>query len=71
MPGSSPIFGVIFGFREICDGLGGVVGPPLAGLMFDYTRSYFVPFTVIALCMAGSIFIGLFLQRELDRRKAA
>lgn len=66
-----PAYGVIVGFLEICYGLGGVVGPPLAGLMFDLTGNYYVPFSVISLGMVGSIFLGLFLQRELDRRKAA
>jgi len=64
-----PTYGVIMGFLEICYGVGGVVGPPLAGLMFDLTGSYLVPFTVIAAGMGGSIFIGFFLQREIDRRK--
>ncbi|MEK6712280.1 MAG: MFS transporter [Nitrospinota bacterium] len=66
-----PTYGVIIGFLEICYGLGGVVGPPLAGLMFDLTRSYAVPFSVIAACMVACIFIGFFLQPEPGRRKAA
>ncbi|MBI3127696.1 MAG: MFS transporter [Candidatus Tectomicrobia bacterium] len=64
-----PTYGVIVGFLEICYGLGGVVGPPLAGLMFDLTGSYAIPFTVIAAGMGGSILIGFFLQWEIDRRK--
>ncbi|OGL63832.1 MAG: hypothetical protein A3I72_13065 [Candidatus Tectomicrobia bacterium RIFCSPLOWO2_02_FULL_70_19] len=66
-----PTYGVIIGFLEICYGVGGMVGPPLAGLMFDLAGSYFVPFGVIAACIAGTVFIGLFLQREIGRRKAA
>ncbi|MBI3025377.1 MAG: MFS transporter [Candidatus Tectomicrobia bacterium] len=66
-----PAYGVIVGFLEICYGLGGVVGPPLAGLMFDLTGNYYVPFSVVSLGMVGAIFLGLFLQRELDRRRAA
>lgn len=66
-----PTYGVIMGFLEICYGVGGVLGPPLAGMMFDLTGSYLVPFGVIAGCMGGTIFIGLFLQRELKRREAA
>ncbi len=62
-----PTYGVIIGFMEICYGLGGVVGPPLAGLMFDYTGSYFVPFAVIIAAMIGSIFLALWLQANAGR----
>lgn len=40
-------FGVIMGFLEICFGMGGVIGPPTAGFIFDMVGSYNVPFTII------------------------
>ncbi len=61
-------YGVIIGFMEICYGLGGVVGPPFAGFMFDYTRSYIVPFTTIIFFMFVSIALALWLHGYMVRR---
>lgn len=66
-----PTYGVIVGFTEICYGLGGVVGPPLAGFFFDYTKSYTVPFLLIIVFIAFSIIASLTLQKSLDRAKTA
>ena len=48
-------FGVIMGFLEICFGVGGVIGPPAAGFIFDQTGSYLVPFSAV---IAGLIAIS-------------
>jgi MFS family permease len=66
-----PTFGVIVGFTEICYGLGGVVGPPLAGFFFDYTGSYTTPFSMIMVVIAASIVIAVWLQSILDTKKTA
>ncbi len=60
-----PTYGVIVGFTEICYGLGGVVGPPLAGFFFDYTKSYVVPFSLIIFFIFISIVAALVLQKSL------
>jgi MFS family permease len=64
-----PTYGVIVGFTEICYGLGGVVGPPLAGFFFDYTQSYSVPFSLIIVILFISIIASLTLQKSLDNAK--
>ena len=66
-----PTFGVIVGFMEISYGLGGVVGPPLAGFFFDYANSYTVPFTLIIVILFFSIIASLTLQKSLDGAKTA
>ena len=66
-----PTFGVIVGFTEISYGLGGVIGPPMAGFFFDYTGSYTTPFSLIIVVIAASIAIALWLQSILDAKKTA
>ena len=58
-----PSYGVIIGFVQLPYGLGGVIGPPFAGLMFDYTRSYQVPFSVLILALLCAVFLSLWLHR--------
>ena len=64
-----PTYGVIVGFVEICYGLGGVVGPPLAGLFFDFTGSYVIPFSLIIATLLVSIVVSLWLQRQVTLPK--
>lgn len=66
-----PRYGTILGFMEICYGFGGVVGPLFAGFMFDYTGSYFIPFSAIILSMIASVAISLWLQKAASARLAA
>lgn len=61
-------YGVIIGFMEICYGLGGVVGPPFAGFMFDYAKSYFIPFTTIIVFMFISTGLALWLHEYMRKR---
>ncbi len=58
-----PSYGVIIGFVQLPYGLGGVIGPPVAGLMFDYTRSYQVPFSALILALLCAVFLALWLHR--------
>ncbi|MDA0999168.1 MAG: MFS transporter [bacterium] len=64
-------YGTIIGFMEICYGFGGVIGPLFAGFMFDYTGSYFIPFSAIILFMIAAVFISLWLQKAASARLAA
>ncbi len=64
-------YGVIIGFMEICYGLGGVLGPPFAGLMYDYTKSYLLPFTTIIVFMFVSMGLALWLQEYMKRHDLA
>ncbi len=64
-----PTFAVIVGFVEICYGMGGVVGPPLAGVMFDLTGSYVIPFSLIVATLLMSVFFSLWLHRQAAVRK--
>jgi MFS family permease len=64
-----PTFAVIVGFVEICYGLGGVIGPPMAGLIFDLTGSYVIPFSLIIVVLMLSIFSSLWLHREIAMKK--
>lgn len=56
-----PSFGATIGLLEIFFGLGGFIGPPLAGFIFDYTGSYMIPFVGIAVGLVFCIFICLFV----------
>jgi MFS family permease len=47
-------FGAILGFTNGGGGLGGFIGPFLAGYLFDRTGDYQLAFTVSALAIAGS-----------------
>lgn len=64
-------YGVIIGFMEICYGLGGVLGPPFAGLMYDYTRSYLVPFLAIIAFMFLSMGLALWLHGHMKKQGLA
>ncbi len=64
-----PTFGVIVGFLEICYGLGGVIGPPMAGFIFDLTGSYVIPFSLIIVVLLVSVFISLWLHRQIATQK--
>jgi MFS family permease len=66
-----PTYGVIVGFVEICYGLGGVVGPPLAGIVFDFTGSYIIPFSIIIVILMMSVFVSLWLQKQVTLPKEA
>ena len=49
-------FGAIYGYLSVGNGLGGALGPWIAGAMFDVTGSYRVPFLLSTLfCIFGSI----------------
>jgi MFS family permease len=54
-------FGTVMGMLTICYAGGGMVGPPMAGFVFDFTTSYFIPFSIVLLLMLSGIFISLFL----------
>ena len=56
-----PTFGATIGLLEIFFGLGGVIGPPLTGFIFDYTGSYMIPFVGISLGLLGCVFACLFV----------
>ena len=56
-----PSFGATIGLLEIFFGLGGFIGPPLAGFIFDYTGSYMIPFVGIAFGLGCCIFMSLFV----------
>ncbi|MCY4382839.1 MAG: MFS transporter [Nitrospinae bacterium] len=56
-----PSFGATIGLLEIFFGLGGFIGPPLAGYLFDYTGSYMIPFVGIAIGLVCCIFMSLFV----------
>ncbi|MDA0999265.1 MAG: MFS transporter [bacterium] len=52
------VIGMVMGVFEICFAIGGIVGPPLAGLAFDLTGSYSIPITVLIAAMVLHIFIA-------------
>ncbi len=47
-------FGAILGFANGAGGVGGFIGPWLAGALFDASGSYRLAFTVSALCIVGA-----------------
>lgn len=47
-------FGVIFAMIAIGGGAGGATGSYTAGLLFDITRTYTIPFTVFVICLCTS-----------------
>ncbi len=63
-------FGAIMGLLEICFGLGGFIGPPMAGFMFDYTGSYLLPFSIVVAAQAAALLVCLFLY-DTKRRAPA
>ncbi len=54
-------FAVIMGLLEICFGLGGFIGPPMAGFIFDYMGSYFLPFGIVVVFQAVALAVCLFV----------
>jgi len=54
-------FGVIVGILEICFGLGGFIGPPMAGFMFDYTGSYVLPFCIVVIFQVVALLVCHFV----------
>ncbi len=54
-------FAVIMGLLEIAFGLGGFIGPPMAGFMFDYTGSYVLPFCIIIIFQALALLVCQFV----------
>jgi MFS family permease len=61
-------FGVIFAMVSIGGGIGGATGSYIAGLLFDLTRTYSIPFAVFILCLATSaILIWLAAPRQVRR----
>jgi MFS family permease len=49
-------FGAIYGYMSVGNGVGGALGPWLAGALFDLTGSYRIPFLIATLfCAAGSV----------------
>jgi MFS family permease len=55
-----PNFGMIMGFLEISFGVGGMLGPPMAGAIFDRTGSYLLPFSIILAALLCVVVICLF-----------
>ena len=54
-------FAVIMGLLEIAFGLGGFIGPPMAGFMFDYTGSYVLPFCIVIIFQAVALLVCQFV----------
>jgi MFS family permease len=63
-------FGAVMSLLEISFGLGGAIGPPLAGLLFDRTGSYLIPFSLVLAGLGACFFCALFLYRP-PRREGA
>ncbi len=59
--------GSTMGFLEVFFGLGGVLGPPFAGFVFDYTGSYLFPFMSIVVGMVVVIFFTLVVYRDPNK----
>ena len=49
-------------------GLGGVLGPPFAGFVFDYTGSYLFPFMTIVIGMIVVIFFTLIVYEDPNKK---
>ncbi len=64
-----PNYGIIIGFMEICYGLGGVLGAPFAGFVFDTTKSYAIPFITISCLMFFALFLSILLNRAIQRER--
>ena len=54
-------FAVIMGLLEIAFGLGGFIGPPMAGFMFDFTGSYVLPFCIVVIFQAVALLVCQFV----------
>ena len=57
-------FGAIMGLLEIFFGLGGVLGPPFAGFVYDFTGSYIFPFMTIVSGMVVVVFLTIAIYKE-------
>ncbi len=60
-------YGIIIGFMEICYGLGGVLGAPFAGFVFDTTKSYMIPFITISCLMFFALFLAILLNKTIQK----
>jgi MFS family permease len=61
-------FGVIFAMVSFGGGIGGATGSYVAGLLFDLTQTYTIPFAVFILSLATSaILIWLAAPRQVRR----
>ena len=58
-------FGTILGFVNGGGGIGGFIGPPLAGYLFDISGNYQIAFAVSALAvMGGTIAVWIAAPRK-------
>ena len=56
--------GAIFGGTLIGAGVGAVIGPVMAGYVFDTTGSYFIAFAITAgVAIVGAV-LGILVKRE-------
>lgn len=56
-------FGSLWGIITVGIGLGGAIGPLLAGLIYDLTGSYFLVFSInIVICLLASFLISFFIK---------
>lgn len=62
-------FGAIFGFINGGGGIGGFIGPPFAGFLFDSTGSYRFPFAVSAFAVIGSA-VAVWIAAPRKARRA-
>ncbi len=60
--------GSTMGFLEVFFGLGGVLGPPFAGFVFDFTGSYLFPFMTIVIGMIVVIFFTLIVYEDPNKK---
>ncbi|MEK6711800.1 MAG: MFS transporter [Nitrospinota bacterium] len=61
-------FGAVMCLLEIAFGVGGALGPPLAGLLFDWTGSYRIPFSFILAGLGAALCVALFVYEPPARR---
>jgi len=57
--------GAIFGLTAFASGIGGAIGPIVAGRLFDLTNSYLLAFTVMAVLSAVSLVLAVLLKRPV------
>lgn len=60
---SGPSLGAVMCLLELFFGLGGTLGPLLAGLLFDWTGSYLIPFGAVLAGLCACFFVALFMYR--------
>jgi MFS family permease len=63
--------GTVFGMLFFMGNLGGAIGPPLSGWIFDVTRSYAVAFLVATIVGGASFALGMLLVRSARTTVAA